>query len=146
MAAYSHMMMHDWSQSKTYLEQLLTLDPSHLLTYQRLYGIISYRHNEHQDAIWYLSQVYNKIPDIELLRYLGLSYRALYDYIHVTSTYRTLLGSQEILDIDYFEFFDTYRRSVGYTSGMIFLPTTNPIDRYDNKLLDDYIQQCLLTI
>lgn len=144
--AYGHLMMHDRDISKSYLTQLMSIDASHLLTYQRLYGVASYWDNEYKDAIWYLTQVNDKIPNIELVRYIGLSYRSLYDYLHVTKTYRTILESQKSEAIDYFEFFDTYRRAVSYTTGMMMTGVINPIDEYDNFLLADYNTRCGITL
>jgi tetratricopeptide (TPR) repeat protein len=144
--AYAHMMIHDWSTAKQYLTKLMVQDSSHLLTYQRLYGIVSYRSGEHKDTVRYLTQVYDKIPNVELLRYIGLSYRSLYDYLHVAKTYRRILESNQTTEIDYFEFFDTYRRSVSYYSGMSITWTTNPIDQYDQALLSDYLESCTMTM
>lgn len=144
--AYGRLMTHDWDNSKLYLKQLMTLDPVHLITYQRLYGVASYRDGEYRDAVQYLIQVQDKIPNIELLRYIGLSYRELQDFNHLATTYRTILDDEKIDSIDYFEFFDSYRRSVSYTSGMIMSDLVNPLDQYDNVLLADYIVSCTTTI
>jgi tetratricopeptide (TPR) repeat protein len=144
--AYARLMTHDWDSSKSYLTQLMTLDPVHLVTYQRLYGIASYRDTNYADAVQYLTQVQDKIPSIELLRYIGLSYRELQDYSHLASTYRTILQDKQIDSIDYFEFFDSYRRSISYTSGMKMSDLVNPLDQYDNALLADYIASCTTTV
>jgi len=68
--AYANLMTHDWKASKIYLTKLMESDSQHLLTYQRLYGVASYRDQEPKDAVWYLSQVNDKIPNIEIVRYL----------------------------------------------------------------------------
>jgi tetratricopeptide (TPR) repeat protein len=120
----------------------MTIDASHLLTYQRLYGIASYWAGEYRNSIEYLTQVQEKIPNIELLRYIGLSYREIQDYKHLATTYRTILQDPKIDAVDYFEFFDTYRRSVSYTSGMIMSDLTSPLAQYDTGLLNDYIVSC----
>jgi tetratricopeptide (TPR) repeat protein len=144
--AYGRLMTHEWSSSKSYLTQLMTLDPIHLVTYQRLYGIASYRNGEYRDAVQYLTQVQEKIPNIELLRYIGLSYRELQDYSNLTTTYRAILEDKKVDSVDYFEFFDTYRRLVSYSSGMILSGGINPIDQYDNTLMSDYITSCATTM
>jgi tetratricopeptide (TPR) repeat protein len=140
--AYGRLMTHDRDQAKSYLTQLMKLDPTHLITYQRLYGIASYRDGEYRDAVQYLTQVQTQIPNIELLRYIGLSYRELQDYSHLATTYRSILQESTIDAVDYFEFFDTYRRSTSYTSGMIMSDLANPLDQYDDALLSDYIVSC----
>lgn len=144
--AYAHMMTHDRKVAKEYLTKLMVQDSSHLLTYQRLYGIASYWTEEHKDVVWYLTQVYEKIPNVELLRYIGLSYRALYDYLHVAKTYRQILDANEATSVDYFEFFDTYRRAVSYYTGEVMTWVVNPISQHDSLLLSDYIDRCSLTM
>ncbi len=144
--AYGRLMTHDRDQAKSYLTQLMKLDVTHLITYQRLYGIASYRDWQYTDTIQYLAQVQEEIPNIELLRYIGLSYRELQDYSHLATIYRSILQDSQVDMIDYFEFFDTYRRSISYTSGMIMSDLISPLDQYDNSLLSDYIVSCTTTM
>ena len=144
--AYGRLMTHDWDSSKSYLTQLMVLDPVHLITYQRLYGIASYRDGEYRDTVQYLTQVQEKIPNIELLRYIGLSYRELQDFSHLATTYRMILNDKNIDSVDYFEFFDTYRRLVSYSSGMVMSDLINPLDQYDKILISDYIASCTTKI
>jgi tetratricopeptide (TPR) repeat protein len=144
--AYAHMMIHDWKTAKEYLTKLMVQDTSHLLTYQRLYGIASYWSEEHKDTVRYLTQVHSKIPNVELLRYIGLSYRSLYDYLHVAKTYRQILDTKQTDAVDYFEFFDTYRRAVSYYTWQVMTGVQNPINQHDNMLLSDYIESCIITI
>lgn len=144
--AYAHLMTHDRDTAKSYLTKLMESDSTHLITYQRLYGVASYRDQEPKDTVWYLTQVNKKVPSIEMLRYLWLSYRALYDYLHVTKTYRDILTSYEPELVDYFEFFDTYRRAVSYQLNTTMSGVVNPLDQYDDQLLSDYIARCSQTM
>jgi len=70
----------------------------------------------------------------------------LYDYLHVAKTYRELITTYDLQLVDYFEFFDTYRRSVSYQEGMSMSGVVNPIDTYDNGLLSDYVDRCIQTM
>lgn len=144
--AYWNLMTHDWTLAKNYLTKLMESDPQHLITYQRLYGIASYRDQNPKDTVRYLTQVNSVIPSIEMIRYLWLSYRSLYDYLHVAKMYRELLTLYEPQELDYFEFFDTYRRAVSYQQDMSMSWVVNPIDTYDNALLSDYVVRCNQTM
>lgn len=140
--AYANIMTHNRDTAKSHLTVLMESDNQHLITYQRLYGIASYRDQEPKEAVRYLSQVQEKIPSIEMLRYLWLSYRSLYDYLHIAKTYRSLVSDYTPEAVDYFEFFDTYRRAVPYTQDMDLTTLTNPLDIYDSILLSDYVSSC----
>lgn len=144
--AYANLMTHDRDTAKSYLTKLMESDSTHLITYQRLYGVASYRDQEPKDAVRYLTQVNDKVPSIEMLRYLGLSYRSLYDYLHVTKTYRSILTIYQPELVDYFEFFDTYRRAVPYQLNTTMSGVVNPLDQYDDILLSDYITRCTQTM
>jgi len=134
--AYSHMILHEWSQAQSYFLQLISNDNKNIHNYQFFAGVCSYWLEKYPDAILYLNQIpTNKIVS-DTIRYKILSYIAIKDYTNTAKQMKYLLWQADVNNSDMMLIWEN----------TVFIPymygKSYDILAKDNSLLDLYIERC----
>lgn len=134
--AYSHMILHEWSQAQSYFLQLIETDQKNISTYQFFAGVCSYRLSKYTDAILYLNQIPQDKLVSDATRYKILSYIAIQDRANVAKHMKALLWYVDINNSDMMLAWEQ----------IIFEPfmSDQPYEILlkDNNILDLYIERC----
>ena len=118
--AYTHIILHEWREAKSYFIEIMSLDPENSNHYQFFIGVSSYRMNNFTDAILYLSQINEKAIHSDAIRYKLLSYLALKDHNNTAKQFKSVLGRTDIRESDMLLFWEK----------AIFEPYATNIDCY----------------
>lgn len=134
--AYSHMILHEWSQAQSYFLQLISNDNKNIYNYQFFAGVCSYWLEKYPDAILYLNQIpTNKIVS-DTIRYKILSYIAIKDYTNTAKQMKYLLWQADVNNSDMMLIWEN----------TVFIPyiygKSYDILAKDNSLVDLYIERC----
>ncbi len=89
--AYSHMILHEWSQAQSYFLQLIADDKKNTATYQFFAGVCAYWLEKYTDAIIYLNQIPTQNILSDAIRYKILSYIAIQDRTNTAKQMKYLL-------------------------------------------------------
>lgn len=98
--AYSHMILHDWSQAQSYFLQLIESDSKNIVTYQFFAGVCAYWLEKYNDAILYLNQIPAEKVVSDAIRYKILSSIALKDTISTAKYMKSLLSYPDLNNSD----------------------------------------------
>lgn len=135
--AYSHMILHEWSQAQSYFLQLIESDPKNINTYQFFTWVCSYRLGQYTDAILYLNQIPQGKIVSDATRYKILSYIAIQDRVNVAKQMKALLWYADISNSDMMlareqMIFEPYMSNDSYK-----------ILQHDSTLLNLYLERCM---
>lgn len=134
--AYTNFLMHNRESAKDYFLKLADFDADNTFLYKFLIGISYYRYGDYEQSVLYLNQVTDPRLQIDVQRYMLLSYIQLEDTTNMIRMWHSLLGEQDLQASDFSLFFDQ----------MFFVPyrTGKPFDLYlDNpQLVDLYLGKC----
>ena len=90
--AYSHIILKERREAKSYFLNLMNSDNSNSTTYQFFVGVSSYRMNDYVNALLYLNQIpSNTTLSTDIIRYKILSYIAIKDYNKLVKQFVELL-------------------------------------------------------
>ncbi len=134
--AYSHMILHEWSQAQSYFLQLIESDPKNMSTYQFFAGVCSYRLGKYTDAVLYLNQIPQDKLVSDAIRYKILSYIAIKNRANVAQQMKALLGYTDINNSDMMLaweqiIFEPYMSDQSYS-----------ILQNDTTILNLYLERC----
>ena len=118
--AYTHIVLHDRREAKSYFLDLMTTDPGNIGLYQFFVGVSSYWMKNPTDAILYLSQIPNEAITSDVIRYKILSYISLNDTNKLAESYQQFLSKSNVNAADLILFWETtifepYMRQAPYT-------------------------------
>lgn len=134
--AYSHMILHEWSQAQSYFLQLISNDNKNIHNYQFFAWVCSYWLGKYTDAILYLNQIpTNKIVS-DTIRYKILSYLAIQDYTNTAKQMKYLLWQTDVNNSDMMLIWE-HTVFIPYMYGKSY----TILDK-DNSILDLYIERC----
>lgn len=134
--AYSHMILHEWSQAQSYFLQLIADDKKNTATYQFFAGVCSYWLEKYTDAIIYLNQIPTQNILSDAIRYKILSYIAIQDRTNTAKQMKYLLWQNDINNSD----------MMLIREQTVFKPYMAGTDYYilakDSSIIDLYIERC----
>ena len=134
--AYSHMILHEWSQAQSYFLQLIESDQKNISTYQFFAGVCSYWLGKYTDAILYLNQIPQDKIVSDATRYKILSYLAIKDRANIAKQMKSLLWHTDINNSDMMlvreqTIFEPFMSDQSYS-----------ILQQDPTLLELYLERC----
>jgi hypothetical protein len=135
--AYSHMILHEWSQAQSYFLTLMTNDTNNIHNYQFFAWVCAYRLERYTDSILYLDQIPSDKLISDIVRYKILSYIAIQDHANTAKQMKQLLSKADINNSDMMlvwenTVFKPYMDDESYN-----------ILQKDNTVLDIYIDRCI---
>jgi len=134
--AYTNFLTHHWEAAKDYFLKLADFDTNNISLYKFLIGVSYYRYGDYEQSILYLNQVTDSNLQLDVYRYMLLSYIHNEDISHMISMWHNILGQSDIQASDFVLFFDH----------MFYMPfrSGKPLTLYfDNtQLVDLYLGKC----
>jgi len=134
--AYTNFLTHNREAAKDYFLKLSDFDSSNTFLYKFLIGISYYRYGDYEQSILYLRQVTDPGLQIDVYRYMLLSYIQGEDDANMTRIWQNLLGESNLQMSDFSLFFDQ----------MFYIPfrTWKPFSLYTEnpQLADLYLEKC----
>lgn len=134
--AYANFLTHNRESAKDYFLKLADFDTSNDFLYKFLIGISYYRYGDYEQSILYLNQVTDAGLQIDVYRYMLLSYIQSEDTTNMTRIWQNLLAYNDLQASDFALFFDQ----------MFYLPfrTAQPFTLYFDtpQLADLYLWKC----
>ncbi len=134
--AYTNFLMHNRESAKDYFLRLADFDAHNAFLYKFLIGICYYRYGDYEQALIFLNQVTDPSLQIDVYRYMLLSYIQIEDTTNMLRMRHNLLGQSDLQSSDFALFFDQ----------MFFIPfrSGKPFSLYsDNtQLVDLYLGKC----
>lgn len=128
--------MHNRESAKDYFLRLADFDAHNAFLYKFLIGICYYRYGDYEQALIFLNQVTDPSLQIDVYRYMLLSYIQIEDTTNMLRMRHNLLGQSDLQSSDFALFFDQ----------MFFIPfrSGKPFSLYsDNtQLVDLYLGKC----
>ena len=118
--AYSHIILKERREAKSYFLNLMNSDNSNSTTYQFFVGVSSYRMNDYVNALLYLNQIpSNTTLSTDIIRYKILSYIAIKDYNKLVKQFVELLWKADLRASDMLLFweqavFEPYSKNTDY--------------------------------
>jgi tetratricopeptide (TPR) repeat protein len=134
--AYSNFLTHNREAAKDYFLKLADFDTNNNFLYKFLIGISYYRYGDYEQSILYLNQVTDAGLQIDVYRYMLLSYIQTEDTNSMTRMWQNLLGESTLQASDFSLFFDQ----------MFYMPfrAGTPFTLYSEnpQLADLYLGKC----
>ncbi len=134
--AYTNFLTHNRESAKEYFATLATFDTSNVFLYNFLIGICYYRYGDYEQAVLYLNQVTDPWLQIDVYRYMLLSYIKVQDTNNMIRMFHNILWQQSLQTSDFALFFDQ----------MLYVPfrTGSPFTLYteNQQLADMYLSKC----
>ena len=134
--AYSNFLTHNREAAKEYFLKLADFDTSNDFLYKFLIGISYYWYGDYEQSILYLNQVTDGGLQVDVYRYMLLSYIQNDDTNNMTRMWQNLLGQPDLQASDFALFFDQMFYIPFRTAKPFTLYTENP------QLADMYIGKC----
>lgn len=137
--AYSHFVMNNRERAIEYFLVLLEQgDREYWQEYTLFLGIAHYWNQEYNNALLYLDQLPVNHPfRLDILRYMIASYKYLNDENRLAQTYQRVLGQEDLVWLDYYDYFETALFAPLLEREPYVLVQSNPF------LLQQYIQTCI---
>lgn len=134
--AYANFLTHNRESAKDYFLKLADFDTKNNFLYKFLIGICYYRYGDYEQSVLYLNQVTDPGLQIDVYRYMLLSYIQVEDTTNMTRIWQNILGNSLLQTSDFSLFFDQ----------MFYLPfrSGKPFDLYmeNPQLADMYLGKC----
>ena len=134
--AYANFLTHNREAAKDYFLKLADFDTPNGSLYKFLIGISYYRYGDYEQSILYLNQVTDPGLQIEVYRYMLLSYVQNQDTTNMIRIRQNILGQTDLQSSDFSLFFDQ----------MFYIPfrTAKPFTMYSEnpQLVDLYLGKC----